>query len=102
MIPHGIRPGRLDYPSQKETKQSLNSLACKIWLFNATDVAMDIGDPIFANIIMSGALSATKELPLGRDNFKTSMETQFGADKIKQNLEAFDQGINMVKSMVKP
>ena len=59
---------------------------------------MGIGDPIFANIIMAGALSAAKELPLDKNNFKTSMETQFSADKIKQNLMAFDHGINMVNS----
>ncbi|MCP4672774.1 MAG: indolepyruvate oxidoreductase subunit beta, partial [Desulfobacula sp.] len=74
--PIGVISGRLDYPSGEKIKQSLNKLASKIWLFNATNIALGIGDPIFTNIIMAGALSATRELPLSRDIFKTSIETQ--------------------------
>ncbi len=96
--PIGVISGRLDYPSQEKIEKSLKDLSSRTWLFNATNIAMGIGDPIFANIIMAGALSAAKELPLDKNNFKTSMETQFSADKIKQNLMAFDHGINMVNS----
>jgi len=94
--PIGVISGRAGYPSKKEIDQSLKDLSFKVWLFNATGIAMDIGDPIFANIVMTGALTATGELPMDRNNFQKSIESLFTTDKIKQNLVAFDKGMDMI------
>jgi len=57
---------------------------------------MNMGDPIYANIIMTGGLTATGELPMDRNNFQKSIENLFTTDKIKQNLVAFDKGMDMI------
>lgn len=81
--PIGVISGRAGYPSKKEIDKSLKDLSSKIWLFNATGIAMNIGDPIFTNIVMTGALAATWELPMDRNNFQKSIESLFTTDKIK-------------------
>ena len=96
--PIGVISGRAGYPSKKEIDKSLKELSSKVWLFNATRIAMDMGDPIFANIVMTGALTAAKELPMERDYFQKSIKSLFPTDKIKQNLVAFDKGMDMINS----
>ena len=45
---------------------------------------------------MTGALAATGELPMDRNNFQKSIESLFTTDKIKQNLVTFDKGMDMI------
>jgi indolepyruvate ferredoxin oxidoreductase beta subunit len=94
--PIGVISGRLSYPDMEDIRGWIDTMAVKIWFLDATKMATDIGDPIFANIIMAGALAATGDLPLDRETFKQSIGSTFSADKVKLNLEAFDLGAGMI------
>ncbi|MBW1636233.1 MAG: indolepyruvate oxidoreductase subunit beta [Deltaproteobacteria bacterium] len=94
--PIGVISGRLSYPSMEDIREWINAITSKNWFLNATEMAANIGDPIFANIIMAGALAATGDLPLDRETFKQSIASKFSADKVKLNLEAFDLGAGMI------
>ena len=94
--PIGVISGRLSYPSIEDIREWIDTIASKKWFFNATEMATDIGDPIFANIIMAGALAATGELPLDRETFKQSISAKFSGEKVKLNLKAFDLGAGMI------
>lgn len=90
--PIGVISGRLDYPSMAEMENRIKELSRCSWFFDATDMATRIGDPIFANIIMAGALAATGDLPLERSLFEKNLESKFPPAKVILNLKAFDQG----------
>ncbi len=94
--PIGVISGRLSYPTNDDIKGWLEDLSAKSWFFDATKMASKIGDPIFANIIMAGALAATGELPLDRENFEAGISSKFSADKIALNLTAYDLGAGMI------
>ena len=94
--PIGVISGRLSYPSMEDIKIAINKLSARAWFFDATLMATKIGDPIFANIIMAGALAATEELPLDRSIFEKTLESRFTRDKVNLNLAAYDQGFQMI------
>lgn len=96
--PIGVISGMMEYPSDEDIKNWINEITSKAWFFDATAMAVEIGHPIFSNIIVAGALAGTGELPLDRDIFETIMNTKFSTEKVKSNLDAYDQGIRMTVS----
>ena len=94
--PIGVISGRHTYPAMADITVWLESLSARSWFFDATQMATEIGDPIFANIIMAGALAGTRELPLDKKNFAETLSSKFSADKIALNLEAYDLGVGMI------
>ena len=95
--PLGVIAGEYDYPSMEELKTWLQELSSAFWFVDATDVALELGDPILGNIVMLGALAEISQLPLLREDFEAVIAESLPADKVAQNLKAFDRGIKIVK-----
>jgi indolepyruvate ferredoxin oxidoreductase beta subunit len=96
--PIGVISGRLPYPSMAEMEKTITRLSARAWFFDATAMATNIGDPIFANIIMAGALAGTKDLPLDRNVFEETLKAKFPPNKVALNLEAYDKGYGMINT----
>ena len=93
IYPLGVITGEEDYPSLEDIKRTVKDQSSSAWFIDATDEAVKLGNPILANIIMIGALSAMGELPLEREEFKKAMMKSMPDDKLDVNLKAFDAGI---------
>ena len=96
IYPVGVISGDNKYPSMDELKTIIDDLSEKAWFINATDAAMELGNPIFGNIMMVGALAKTGVLPIGRDGFEKVMLRTMGEKKTPANLKAFDMGAEMI------
>ena len=94
--PVGVICGDQAYPDDEQITQWLGALTEKTWLLNTTREAARLGNPIFSNVIMVGALAATGELPLTREGFETVIRRRMPEDKAALNLEAFDIGRKLV------
>lgn len=94
----GVISGELEYPSLEEIKDSITELTDRAWFINVTDEAMKLGNPIFGNIMMIGALAGINILPLGRENFEAVISQSMPEEKVEVNLSAYDKGIEMVHS----
>jgi len=92
----GVISGEARYPEAEELQQWITDLSRRAWFVNATEVAMTMGNPIFGNILLVGALAATGVLPLARDHFETTIRRMVPADKVAANLTAFDRGGQLV------
>jgi indolepyruvate ferredoxin oxidoreductase beta subunit len=92
----GVISGEMEYPSYEDLKKWIQTLSTKAWFINATDEAMKLGNPIFGNIMLVGALAATGTLPLDRDGFEKVISRTMPATKVEINLTAFDQGRGMI------
>ncbi|RJQ69222.1 MAG: indolepyruvate ferredoxin oxidoreductase [Desulfobacteraceae bacterium] len=88
--------GETQYPEAAQIKQWIRGLAQKAWFLNATEAAMAMGNPIFGNIMLVGALAATGLLPLDRDSFAKVVARMVPGDKIEQNMTAFDKGAALI------
>ena len=93
----GVIAGEINYPSLGEIRQMVNDLSASAWFVNATDAALEeMGNPIFGNIMLLGALAATGELPLPRDEFESVIARDMSPDKVEINLKAYDMGMEMI------
>lgn len=96
--PIGVIAGDHDYPSLENMKTWLQELTGKSWIVDATDTALEMGDPILGNIVMLGALAEVCELPIQREDFVAVISEIFPAEKVDLNLVAFDLGFKLVKN----
>jgi indolepyruvate ferredoxin oxidoreductase beta subunit len=92
----GVISGEKEYPSHDDLKKWIRALSTRAWFVNATDEAMKLGNPIFGNIMLVGALAATGALPLDRDGFEKVISRTMPATKVEINMTAFDQGRGMI------
>jgi len=91
--------GEAAYPEPDQLRKWIRELSESAWFLEATRAAMVMGNAIFANIMMIGALSATGLLPLdvGAEMFENVLTQTLGADKVAANREAFDKGADMIR-----
>jgi indolepyruvate ferredoxin oxidoreductase beta subunit len=94
----GVISGQQNYPEPEDLKRWICELSGKAWFVNVTEAAMKLGDPIYGNIMLLGALSGTGALPLSRESFRSVISGMIVSEKVDRNLAAFDQG----KAMITP
>jgi indolepyruvate ferredoxin oxidoreductase beta subunit len=92
----GVISGEQAYPELEDIKSWIAQLSANAWFINATARAMEMGDPIFGNIIMIGAAAGTGLLPLDRKDFESVISTMLAPAKVEINLSAYDLGRQMV------
>lgn len=95
--PVGVISGEVSYPAPDELKQWVKELTEKAWFVNATDAAMQMGNPIFGNIMMIGALAGIGDLPMEREDFEMVISRSMSSDKVEANLCAYDMGVEMIR-----
>ena len=96
IYPMSVIAGEREYPSMDQVRDWLERFSRRAWLIDATGEAMALGAPIYANIVMIGALAATRALPFERQDFEQVLSATMPADRVKNNLEAFDTGARQV------
>lgn len=92
----GVISGAQAYPALEDIKAWVAELSAAAWFIDATAKAMEMGNPIFGNIMMIGAAAALNLLPLDRKDFESVISTMLPSDKIANNLSAYDFGRQMV------
>ncbi len=94
--PIGVISGEFSYPSESELEESVRELTEKAWFVDATSPAIKLGNPIFLNIMMIGALAKIGELPMDRTDFKTVISKILTPGQMKNNLAAYDIGAKII------
>ena len=92
IYPLGVITGDEEYPDLESIQKTTRDLSARAWFIEATDIAVELGNPILANIVMIGALSEIGDLPMDRDEFKDVLLQKLSEDKLAVNLKAFDAG----------
>ena len=98
--PIDVIAGDSKYPELGEVLSKIRGLSRRVWTLNATEIALDMGDPIYSNIVMLGALSALDLLPLERESFEEVVQDLMPAHRLEMNLSAFDRGKEAVREYV--
>ena len=88
--------GDQQYPPVDDIKSWITELSEACWFLAATEKAMEMGNPIFGNIMMIGAVAAIGVLPLARNDFEAVISEAMSADKLEINLTAYDMGTQMI------
>lgn len=98
VYPLAVAIGAARYPSVEEIMSALEALSASAWLINATDIAVELGAPILANIIMVGALVGAGVLPLRPEEVEQEFQESLSDDRLKLNLKAFRRGLAEAKT----
>jgi indolepyruvate ferredoxin oxidoreductase beta subunit len=98
VYPLAVAIGTAHYPSVEEIVKALEELSTRAWLINATEIALDLGAAILANIVMAGALVGADVLPLAAEEFELELQESLPADRLDLNLKAFRRGLAEMKA----
>jgi indolepyruvate ferredoxin oxidoreductase beta subunit len=98
VYPLAVAVGTAHYPSVEEIVKALEELSRRAWMINATDIALDLGASILANIVMVGALVGADVLPLAAEEFELELQESLPADRLDLNLKAFRRGLAELKA----
>ena len=88
------------YPELSVVLKKIQRLSRGVWTLNATEIGLELGDPIFSNIVMLGALSALDLLPLHREGFQNAIQEMLPSHKLHLNMNAFDRGREAVREFL--
>lgn len=93
VYPLSVAIGAARYPTTDEIMGALEQLSASAWLINATEIAVELGAPILANIVMVGALIGAGLLPIGPEEVELEFQESLPADRLELNLKAFRRGL---------
>ena len=93
----GVISGEHAYPAMEEVKSLVEELSEACCFLEATDKALELGNPILGNIMMIGAAAGIGALPLDREDFEAAITETLSGDKLELNLQAYDLGVGMVQ-----
>jgi indolepyruvate ferredoxin oxidoreductase beta subunit len=97
--PIDVISGNAPYPEVSQVIAKVRELSRRVWTLNATEVALEMGDPIFSNIVMLGALCAVEVLPIHRQEFESAIKELLPSRTLDENLKAFDKGREVVQEL---
>jgi len=97
--PIDVISGDATYPEVSKVIARIRELSRRVWALNATKVALEMGDPIFSNIVMLGALCAIEVLPISRKGFEAVIQDVLPSRLLDENMRAFDRGREVVQEL---
>ena len=90
--PIEIISGQTPYPDVQEVLRRIGELSKEVWALNATEIALEMGDPIFSNMAMLGALSTFEMLEIDHHGFEQAIGGLLSSERLSENIEAFERG----------
>ena len=92
VYPIDVTAGNATYPEIEKIKRTITSLTRKAYYLDATDRALQMGNPILGNMIMIGALVELKLIPFSYEDFTETLSVTFDKNKLNLNIQALDEG----------
>jgi indolepyruvate ferredoxin oxidoreductase beta subunit len=96
LLPVNVIAGASKYPDLNELKAALQELSAQLYMLPATTAALELGNPILANVIMLGALTACGLLPVGLPEIETALSEMFSEAKMPANRQALAKGAELM------
>jgi indolepyruvate ferredoxin oxidoreductase beta subunit len=97
--PIDVISGDATYPEVSRVVSKIKELSRRVWTLNATEIALEMGDPIFSNIVMLGALCAMDVLLISREGFESVIKDLLPSRRLDENMKAFDKGREAVQEI---
>ena len=96
VYPIGVISGEEEYPDLNKAIQTIRNLSAQSWILNATEEAMKLGNTIYTNVILMGALLGSGALPLSKtlmeEVLKEELPKAFDINKV-----ALQRGLDLVR-----
>jgi indolepyruvate ferredoxin oxidoreductase beta subunit len=99
IYPIDVISGDAKYPALEDVVEKMKGLSRRLWVLNATEIALGLGDPIYSNIVMLGALASLELLPIDEEGFARVVEILMPSYRLEKNLQAFRKGAQAVREL---
>ena len=100
ITPGSVNLGQGRYPDADELKDAIGQLSKRSWLIPATEIALEIGTPVVANVVLLGTLVGAGLIPITPGDFEQVLRDNVPERRLDRNLEAFTKGIEGVQTYV--
>ena len=98
IYPLSVLSGEAEYPDIGKLMETIKELSDKTWVINATEEAQKLGNPMFANVLLIGALIALGMLPLDKKSLEPVLKERFPI-AFEANMEAFKRGAELISQL---
>jgi indolepyruvate ferredoxin oxidoreductase beta subunit len=88
--------GEAEYPDPETIRGAVTGLSADARFLDSTREAIRLGNPILGNIVMIGAVAGLGVLPIDRELFESVIREGMPAERVEDNLRAFDIGVASV------
>jgi indolepyruvate ferredoxin oxidoreductase beta subunit len=96
VYPIGVISGEVDYPELNKAIETIRRLSAQSWIMNATEEALRLGNPIYANVILLGALLGSNTLPLDKETMEGVLKEEL-PKVFDTNMVALHRGMDLVR-----
>jgi indolepyruvate ferredoxin oxidoreductase beta subunit len=90
--------GDKDYPDMGEMTRALRGLSSQSWLLDATQISLEMGDPILTNMVMMGALVQTNVTGLTWSDIEAIIRETFSGKVAQTNIIAATRGMENLQA----
>jgi len=90
--------GDKDYPNVEDMKRVIGEMSARCWLIDATEISLEMGNPILTNMIMIGALVQTNAINLSKSDMEGMIRETFTEEIAKINITAAIRGMQFMKT----
>ena len=91
-----VTGSQAEYPDLDKLMETIKELSAKTWIVNATEEAQKMGNPIFANVILIGAIVGSCVLPLDEKSLEPVLRETFPKE-VEANMAAFSKGVELLR-----
>ena len=96
VLPPTVISGADQYPDLDWIISTIQKYSARLWIVNATEEAMRLGNRLYSNTILMGATLGTGVLPVGRGTVVEIYREKFTDPELAEaNIRALDLGISL-------
>jgi indolepyruvate ferredoxin oxidoreductase beta subunit len=96
VYPIGVISGEVDYPDLDKVVETIRRLSAKSWIVNATEEALKLGNTIYTNVILLGALLGSNAIPLDKETMEVVLKEEL-PKAFDTNMVALQMGFDLVR-----
>jgi len=96
VYPMATITGEKDYPDLAEMKRVVEEMSSRCWFLDATEISLEMGNPILTNMIMMGALVQTEVVNLAKCDVVNIIRETFPDKTARINIKAANRGMKAV------
>jgi indolepyruvate ferredoxin oxidoreductase beta subunit len=91
--------GEKTYPAMESLEKAIRDLSSQCWFLDATRISLDMGSPLFANMIMMGALVQTGAVDLKEADMEAIIRETFASEIAETNIHAAHKGMEALMTV---
>jgi indolepyruvate ferredoxin oxidoreductase beta subunit len=96
VYPIGVISGDEEYPNLDKAIQTIRNLSAQSWIVNATEEALKLGNTIYTNVILLGALLGSNAIPLDKETMEIVLKEEL-PKAFDTNMVALQMGFDLVR-----